>query len=144
MTIIFTTLDGERVETQNVDRLFEAAREGKIAPTTVVEVDGKRVWAGKIKKLFPPRTPVPAGDQSPEPVAPPDSEEELPEQVKTAFGILYVFIYISAICGILYATLVGVAVPAIGFGVAISSIIWTVASYQFLRILEYIATKISK
>lgn len=141
MTIKFVTKTGKRVETQNVDILFEAARSGEITPSTVVEVNGRPVWAGKIKNLFPPGTEVPAGEP---PALPPAPADALPESIKTAFKILYVFLYISAVCGILYALFVAAVVPPVGIGIAVSSIIWSVGSYQFLRVLEYIATKISE
>lgn len=145
MTIIFTTLDGKRVETQNVDRLFEAAREGKIAPTTVIEVDGKRVLAGKIKKLFPPGTPVPAGDPPAVPLPEPATTgDEPPKSVKMAISFLFALIYINAICGIAYGLFVGSAIPAIGIGVIIGTIFGSAVGFAHLHILEYIATKISK
>lgn len=131
MTIRFVTLDGEQVETHSVERLFEAANEGKITPTTIIEVDGKRVPAGKIKNLFPNLDALIAGESE-------------ANKIQTAAWILFAFIIIDATGWIAYGAYLASELPQAGLTVIARTIFKSAGLLTFWYIFKHMATKICK
>lgn len=77
MTIIFITVDGERVETSDVKELKRRAANGEITPDTIINVDGTPHLANKIKGLV---FGTPANETPVPPSVPPEMADFFVEQ----------------------------------------------------------------
>ncbi len=124
-TFGFTTVDGRRLTTSDVDALKQMAAQGRITPETLIEVDDKVYVAAKVEGLVfgtPPASPAeqvsggapfsldppPASSPEPQTIVVKHKKKEKEGCVSQLFGLFVFLFMIPSIGGAMCSEIFGI------------------------------------